>query len=172
MIPMLVAFYEIPILYLAYKQILIEYNANFNNILLWIAGFSFIAFMLTLIFEIIKDMQDFEGDSEYGRNSIPTVLGIVNSKFIVISLSFITCGIVAYVMTQHLSDIITIWYYIIAFLLPFLLLIYKIIVSKSQEDYNLSIILLKIIMTTGIFYSIVANYLIAPDIFHSFFDKF
>jgi len=172
MIPMLVAFYEIPILNLVYRRTLLQYNANFNNILLWIAGFSFIAFMLTLIFEIIKDMQDFEGDAEYGRNSIPTVLGIINSKIIVTTLSIITCSIVATVMIRHLSDPITIWYYLVFFLLPFIFLIIRIIMSKTQNDYNLSVILIKIIMVSGVFYSIVANYLINPDFFKIFFDKF
>ena len=44
------------------------------------AGFAFFAFLTTLIREIIKDSEDFEGDSAYGMNTLPIVVGTKYTK--------------------------------------------------------------------------------------------
>src|SRR3990172_8984115 len=60
LVPLIVGLYEIPLLNKEYS------GTNFNHIFVWIAGFSFFAFLTTLIREIIKDLEDIEGDSDCG----------------------------------------------------------------------------------------------------------
>ncbi len=54
------------------------------------AGFSFFAFLTTLIREVIKDAEDFEGDKAYGMKTVPIVLGSGWTKAIVVTLIALT----------------------------------------------------------------------------------
>ncbi len=49
------------------------------------------AFMMTLIREIVKDMEDMKGDGRSHCRTIPVVWGMNAAQIIVIALSFLTC---------------------------------------------------------------------------------
>ena len=49
------------------------------------------AFLMTLIREIIKDMEDVKGDGRSHCRTIPVVWGMNTALIIVIALSFLTC---------------------------------------------------------------------------------
>src|ERR1035437_8894484 len=89
LVPVLVIIYEIIPLNLTFRSQLQYFYLNFNDIVFWSLGFSFFAFLITFVREIVKDIEDFEGDNAYGRKSIPIILGITNAKIIVISLQLI-----------------------------------------------------------------------------------
>ena len=102
MVPFLVAIFEVPLLNQQYKEILLRLNMNFNNILGWVGGFSFFAFLSTLVREIIKDIEDFKGDKAFGRNTLPVVLGIRNSKIITICLIVLNIFALLYIYFRYL----------------------------------------------------------------------
>ena len=52
------------------------YPVSFTGI--WM--YSTFAFLITLIRESVKDMEDLTGDKTYGRRTIPVVLGIARTK--------------------------------------------------------------------------------------------
>jgi len=160
LVPLMVILFEMPVLNKEYSEILIENNANFNNVFFWIAGFSFFAFITTLIREIVKDMQDFEGDSAFGRNTLPIILGIFYTKVVVATLIILTITALVIVYLKFLvgSDL-TLWYLIIGELIPLIFILVKLIISKVKKDYGLISNILKIIMLLGILYSLVAAYI-------------
>ncbi len=159
LVPLMVVLYEIPLLNVAYKATLLKFHIDFNNVFLWVAGFSFFAFITTLIREIIKDIEDFEGDNAYGRNTLPIVLGIFYTKLIVSILIVITLGSLSYIYFNYLNDNISLVYLIIALLIPFILLLYKLIRAKTKSDYHFANILSKVVMLTGLMYSFVVYYM-------------
>ena len=53
------------------------------------AGIVCFAFLLSLLREIVKDMEDLEGDRQFGCHSVPVVKGIPFSKILVTVLSLI-----------------------------------------------------------------------------------
>lgn len=159
LVPLMVVLYEIPLLNKVYKDFLIEFNANFNNIFAWVAGFSFFAFIITLIREIIKDIEDFEGDNAFDRNTLPIMLGIFYTKIVVTVLIFVAIFSLCFIYFKYLNDTITFLYFLIALLLPLFFLIYKIIQSKNKTHYHFASNLTKFIMLTGLLYSLVANYI-------------
>ena len=55
---------------------------EFNFIFYWVGGFALFAFLTNLTREIIKDIEDFEGDIAYGRNTVPVVIGILSAKIV------------------------------------------------------------------------------------------
>jgi len=164
LVPLMVLLFEIPLLREKYGLLMIELKANFNYVILWVTAFSFYAFLLTLIREIIKDVEDFEGDNAYGRNTLPIVLGVMNTKIVVITFILLTEFSLIYVYFRFLKDIITLIYFSIFLIIPLLMLLYKIFVAKERKDYHFASNLSKAIMFAGILYALVANYLILQHI--------
>ena len=160
LVPLMVLLFEIPLLREKYGLLMIELKTNFNYVILWVAAFSFYAFLLTLIREIIKDVEDFEGDNAYGRNTLPIVLGVMNTKIIIITFILFTQFSIIYVYFRFLKDIITLIYFSLFLIIPLLMLLYKIFVAKEKKDYHFASNLAKGIMLAGILYALVANYLI------------
>ncbi|MCF6240045.1 MAG: geranylgeranylglycerol-phosphate geranylgeranyltransferase [Bacteroidales bacterium] len=157
LVPLMAILYEMPLLNKAYRDILIANNTNFNPIFFWVAGFAFFAFITTLAREIIKDTEDFEGDSAYGRNTLPIILGIRWTKIIVNSLLLFTIIAIILVYFKYLSgSISTLLYGIITLIIPILIEMYIIIKADDKNDYHFASNLLKFIMLAGILYSKVA----------------
>ena len=156
-VPLMSILYEMPLLNKEYKEILIANSANFNHIFFWVLGFSFFAFITTLTREIIKDTEDFEGDSVYGRNTVPIVLGIKWTKVIIISLLFFTIIALVFIYLKFLTgSLSTLLYGIVAVIIPVLIEIYLIIKADNKNDYRIASLILKFIMLAGILYSLVA----------------
>jgi 4-hydroxybenzoate polyprenyltransferase len=156
LVPFIVVLFEIPLLNQAYGPILVQTNTNFNILVAWVGGFSFFAFLSTLAREIFKDIEDFEGDSAYGRKTLPVVIGLNSTKFVVVILNviIIVCLIIIYL--KYLTDYFTLVYLTAALILPYLFLTYKIIKADSRKDYHFASTLYKITMLSGVLYSVVA----------------
>lgn len=160
LVPLMVILFEMPELNNTYREILIANQINFNHLFYWVAGFSFFAFMTTLAREIIKDTEDFEGDSAYGRNTIPIMLGIKWTKIIISGLIIITLLSIALVYFKFLTgSLITLSYISVGVVVPLLFLVFKIIKADKKADYHFASIFMKFIMLSGILYSLVAAYI-------------
>jgi 4-hydroxybenzoate polyprenyltransferase len=160
MVPLMVILFELPMLNREYSDILIANNTNLNHVLYWVLAFSFFAFATTLIREIIKDTEDFEGDSAYGRNTLPIVLGINYTKLILLVLILATLGTFGLIYIKYLQgSAITLLYLLIVQVVPFIYLIYRIITANSKKDYHFASGFLKIIMLGGLLYSLIAAYI-------------
>ncbi len=161
LVPLMVVLFEIPLLNKTYGHLLLQYNTSFALLVAWVAGFSFFAFFTTLTREIIKDIEDFEGDSAFGRRTLPIVLGVTKTKWVVIGLQIITVAAMVFVYFRYLKDNITLIYMTVALLLPNILLTYRIVKADKKSDYNFASNLSKFIMLAGIFYSLVVYYIIS-----------
>jgi 4-hydroxybenzoate polyprenyltransferase len=164
-VPLLVALYEIPLLNKAYGDFMIQNNASFNYIFFWIAGFSFFAFLTNFIREIIKDTEDFEGDSAGGMKTIPIVLGINTTKTILIAL--LGMGLIMIIilmsfisMSGEKTDYYTLLYFITVLIIPIGFLIYNVWKANDKHDYQSASTLLKFIMIGGVLYSAVVRYIV------------
>jgi len=159
LVPLMVVLYEIPMLNNEYRSTLISLHTNFNSIFFWVVGFSFFAFFTTLTREIIKDMEDFEGDSAYGRNTLPIVLGVLPVKITLIVLNIITLGALGMVYLFFLKgELFTLFYFIFALILPIIFLIYRVVGASTKSDYTFASLINKIIMLLGLLYSLVVYY--------------
>ena len=132
MVPLLVVFYEWPALYKYYTLNAITLP-EINFIVYWIGGFALFAFLTNLIREIIKDIEDFEGDIAYGRNTVPVVIGVLSAKIVSISLIIITISMLYLIWYFFIHDTITLIYLSAAIVLPLLYVIYKLVISSEQK---------------------------------------
>ncbi len=65
------------------------------------ATYSFFAFFISLIREIIKDMEDVEGDKKFDCNTLPIALGIRKSKLVIYLICLLFIIVVAALMQQE-----------------------------------------------------------------------
>lgn len=160
LVPLIVLLFEVPLLNRAYGNILAGMGASFHYLTGWILGFSSFAFITTLTREIIKDVEDFEGDQAFGRQTLPVVIGVRLTKLIIIVLLFVTIIAVFYIYFIYLTDRITLWYMLITLIIPMILGVILTIKANNKKNYHLLSTLLKAIMLAGILYALVADYII------------
>jgi 4-hydroxybenzoate polyprenyltransferase len=160
LVPLMVILYELPLLNKFYSKIIMLYEANFYGIFMWIATFSAFAFLTTLIREIVKDTEDFEGDSMYGGNTVPIIAGIGITKTILVVLSIFTISAITYLYFTYLNDWLSGIYIGVTIVLPFLVFIIIVLKANTQKHYGAASLLMKVIMLFGIFYSLIVNYII------------
>ena len=166
LVPMMVILFEIPLLNREYGPVMLQHNLNFNYMVAWVGGFSFFAFLTTLIREVIKDTEDFEGDWAYGMNTLPIVLGVFWTRIIVLTLIAFEVFMLGYLLVRHIlfsvepADLISLVYFALLLILPLLLLAARVITARKKEHYHTASILVKGIMLSGILYSVVVFYLV------------
>lgn len=171
LVPVMVVLFEIPMLNREYGNILKISQTNFNHILAWVGSFGYFAFITTLIRELIKDIEDYEGDTAQGRRSVPIVLGIRYARVIVGGLIILTLVSLAYLYSVYLmtgfygeTDYLSLIYFILFLMIPFALLFYKVAGAGKREDYTFSNSLAKIIMLSGLLYSLLVRYIIVTSL--------
>jgi 4-hydroxybenzoate polyprenyltransferase len=164
MVPILVVIYEWPALYKFYAV-----NATdlpkFDFIVYWIGGFALFAFLTTLTREIIKDIEDFEGDLAYGRNTVPVVIGVLNAKIVSVSLVIITIVLLYLTWYFFINDTITIIYISLALAMPLLYAIYELVRSQKKIHLHRSSRIMKVVMLTGILYTVIVKIILSWNLY-------
>ena len=157
-VPLLVVLYDVPLILQHYHFVFVEHLDLYKEIkymMYAVIVFSGFAFLTTFVREIIKDIQDLEGDAECNRNTLPIAWGIPVAKVFIIVFLLITIfvlSLIYYVFLQN--DMTSLIYLIVALIAPILSLIYMIIRSKDSKDYKFCSQFLKVIMILGLLYVI------------------
>lgn len=157
-IPLLPVVYEIPGQLNTDNELIINGILNFNVLLFWAAGFGIFAFITTFFREIIKDIEDIDGDREIGRNTVPVVIGVMASKLVVVALIACTIAALAVVWINYLSDTLSAVYLGAMVVLPLIFLAYKVLKIKDKKDCHFASTLAKLIMLAGILFLFVVRY--------------
>lgn len=110
------------------------------------------AFIISIIREVIKDMEDVGGDRKFGCTTMPIVWGIHVSKVYTAVWIIVLCGSVAALITYFLF--IKWWlifiYGIIAVIMPLIYVIRKLYRAKNASDFHQLSSMIKFIMLAGI----------------------
>lgn len=159
-VPLITGVFEIWLDLLKYATF--DEPVSFNDMRNWVLGISVFAFITTLLREMIKDIEDYEGDDAYGCRTLPIVLGIKNAKIIIVSLILVTMLALGYLQKIQLEagDIQSFYYFLSFLQLPFGFLIYKITRAKEKEDFHFASVFSKVIMVLGICYLFLFSYLL------------
>lgn len=109
-----------------------------------IACYAVFAAFITLIREIIKDMEDMKGDERFGCKTIPIVFGIKKTKTIIyaIAAAFL---ITVFLMISHISMILPIGLFV-----ALIFLIFGLAKADTVKAFNRLSTLSKIIMLLGV----------------------
>lgn len=110
------------------------------------------AFIISMIREVIKDVEDMRGDEKYGCTTLPVVWGIPAAK--VFSATLLTVLIAALCIVQFYTIQLHRWwsvlYCIVCILFPLLQVLYKLYKASTTSDYHSLSSMCKLIMLTGI----------------------
>ncbi|TAH13464.1 MAG: ubiquinone biosynthesis protein UbiA, partial [Sphingobacteriia bacterium] len=110
------------------------------------------AFVISLIREVIKDMEDISGDQKYGCTTMPIVWGVNATKvfvavwIIVLIAALVILQLYVLGMGWWLSAL----YCILLIVLPLVLVLKKLYKAEKPTDYHQLSSLVKLIMFTGI----------------------
>ena len=115
-----------------------------------VIGYSFFAFLTTFVREIIKDIEDVNGDLKLKSNTLPIIFGRKRASKVAFFFSAVLLVFLLIILQILKSDILFLGYGIIFIILPLLYFLYKLWFSKSKQDYSLLSNILKIIMLFGI----------------------
>ncbi len=124
-------------------------NVRFFRLAILYAGF---AFVISLIREVVKDMEDMDGDRKYGCKTMPIVWGVNPSKvFVAVWLIVIIAAlIILQVYTFQLGWWGSVVYCLLLIVLPLLYVLVKLYSANQSAHYNHLSTLIKLIMFTGI----------------------
>ncbi|MBS1923196.1 MAG: geranylgeranylglycerol-phosphate geranylgeranyltransferase [Bacteroidetes bacterium] len=125
---------------------------NLRLIIAITAAYAFFAFLISLVREIIKDMEDIEGDREFGCNTLPIVAGINNTKLIAIGLLLLIVGLILFIqIKQAWWESLPVFGYTILFVqVPLLILSVKLFLSAEKKHFKVASMIAKVVMVGGI----------------------
>ncbi len=175
-VPISIAIAEVAFLSISTDKLIFETPIP-KIVYIIVCTFAGFAFLGTLIREIIKDIEDIEGDKEIESRTLPIVSGINKAKIVLYGLIGITITSVLYVQSKIVSAFSIEGFQIIndakieksplsfsntIFILPilFAFLIYLIIKAKSQKDFHQSSNFMKLILAIGSLHAIIFHLLL------------
>ena len=119
------------------------------RVLMDYAGF---AFMFMLLREMVKDVEDVNGDKYMNMKTIPILLGRKRANYLIFILSFVPLLLITSYSFNSFSNVpFVLAYMLIVVLLPLLYFMTKILYAQSKKDYIFASKLLKLIMLLGMF---------------------
>ena len=113
--------------------------------------YAIFAFIINLIREIVKDMEDMDGDYQSGINTLPNAIGIQKTKIIVGVLTVISIGILAYYVNSNLFELDYVVYYAMILIVgPLIYFGVKLLNATTKKEFHHLSLVLKIILFFGI----------------------
>lgn len=142
----------LPILPYIYSNVLYPHISILTvNALLSLSAF---AFFTTLIRELIKDIQDIEGDSIGGRKTIPVLWGFFASKiiafFLLLLLILFLIPFIVYYYVAH--QYFAVAYNVGLLIIPTIITMYLLIQYQEPKKFHILSALMKFIMLSGIIF--------------------
>jgi 4-hydroxybenzoate polyprenyltransferase len=113
-----------------------------------IVVFAVFAMFMTLVREIIKDIEDLKGDNTFGCKTLPIVWGIRRTKqflYLIVAVFSVT---VVWLNFQYRA--LPLRYQLIFLFVPLLILVWKLIRADTKLDFIYLSTLCKVIMVLGI----------------------
>ena len=115
--------------------------------------YALFAFLINLIREIVKDLQDVKGDYNLGMNTLPIALGVARtSKIVLVTTALITTFLLYYIYNYYFNNnlYISTLYSLLMIIAPLLFFCIKLSTAKNPSDFKMLSLILKLVMLAGI----------------------
>lgn len=115
--------------------------------------YAIFAFIVNFIREIVKDLQDVNGDYNQGMSTLPIVLGVARTSKVVFALSFIPIAILLYYTNEYFAVsklYLTMGYTLLFVVGPLLYFTIKLWTAKNTKDFGHLSNVLKLVLLFGI----------------------
>lgn len=117
-----------------------------HHSLIWI--YSVFAFFMTLVREIVKDMEDLKGDNTFGCKTLPIVCGIRKTKLVIYGILLVFIVIVLLLNDQYSQ--LPLSYFIIFLFMPITILFIWLLRADRKKEFTQLSSFCKLIMVLGI----------------------
>lgn len=135
------------------KDSIIQVLHNFfysSSVSLKVFGYALFAFVITFLREIIKDIEDMNGDYAANMKTLPILIGSKRTNTFVLVLSSLFFIILLYTIKELIHYKVLFYYGVIFIVIPFAYFLFKLKFANSKIHYHYLSQLLKIIMFFGI----------------------
>jgi len=157
LVPLTVGIYEFASGALPDLELLNVNVSNFGTLLLkrgamLVAGFALFAFLTNLVRELVKDIEDIEGDLADGCRTLPIVIGETQAKFIAMSIVVFTLIVLSFIQVfiWNFNLFLLFSYLLIAVQLPLLVLLIQLYTANTKIHYSRASLMCKLIIVTGV----------------------
>lgn len=118
----------------------------------YVSAYAVFAFLVSLVREIVKDMEDVDGDREAGYRTLPLAHGLYTAKVIAFipGLAMVALAFPAILYFISLSFPVMALYFAVLVLFPLLFILYRIILSEEKQQFHRISTWLKLLMLAGI----------------------
>ena len=117
------------------------------------AGYFVFAFLLSFVREIIKDIEDVEGDTSVDCKTLPVVMGTFTSKITAGIVTLVTLLLIVYIqiISEQWKSTLPFLYVLVMIQIPLALLLLLMVRAKAKKQFYQASFLTKSIMISGIF---------------------
>ncbi|WNH09770.1 geranylgeranylglycerol-phosphate geranylgeranyltransferase [Thalassobellus suaedae] len=126
-----------------------------------IFDYAVFAFMINLLREIAKDLEDIDGDYKAGMNTLPIAIGRTRATNVLFVLSLIPLlSITFYVINSLYKNEIAVGYFLLFIIGPLLYISIKSFNAKTKKEYHHISSILKIVMVFGMLSLLLYKYIL------------
>ena len=158
-VPVLVAIVNADYLRYLYQETL-AYTPIVGELYVWTGGFAAFAFLLTWAREMVKDIEDVEGDREMECRTLPIVWGEKAAKIFVTVLLVVIAALIAYMLFavlpfSHEWKSLPTRYVVFGLMVPILCSIVLLWAANNRTELHRVQTIIKFIMFMGVLFSFV-----------------
>jgi len=132
--------------------VLVLYFAAMNRIFKFAVLYAGFAFIISLIREVVKDIEDMEGDAKYNCKTMPIVWGVPSSKVFAGVWLVVLIGVLFIILFYALQLgwwLITLYCFLMV-ILPLIWILRKLYVAQNTPQYHRVSSIIKLVMLSGI----------------------
>lgn len=117
-----------------------------HHSLIWI--YALFAFFMTLVREIVKDMEDLKGDDTFGCKTLPIIWGIRRTKGVIFLILLLFVVLVLYLNRTYTQ--LPLHYFVLFLFAPLLLLAFWLLRADMKKEFTWLSTFCKLILVLGI----------------------
>jgi 4-hydroxybenzoate polyprenyltransferase len=139
-------------------ELLRNFQVGTTNIMYNIfAAYAAFAFLSTFYREIVKDIEDIDGDKMYGGRTLPIVFGVQTAKITALLVGFVLITFISFVIRweNEFGSLVRVVYASIFITLPTIYSLYKLFIAKEKSSFRHVSQVIKMVMLAGLLYLIV-----------------
>lgn len=126
-----------------------------------IFDYALFAFIINLLREIAKDIEDIDGDYKCGMNTLPIALGRTRAKNVLSALNLIPLALlILYVVSNLYKQQLAVLYFLICVIGPLLYICIKTFSANSKKDFHDISNIYKLVMFFGMLSLLLYKYAI------------
>ena len=148
----LVLYFATNIVYHSSKGLSPDIYAALNRIFKFAVLYGGFAFIISLVREVVKDIEDKEGDAKYNCKTMPIVWGIPTSKVFAGVWLVVLIGILSIIQFYafQLGWLLISFYCLVMVILPLIWILRKLYVAQNSQQYHQLSQIIKLVMLFGI----------------------